>query len=113
MAANIDTRRRLLAIRRLATSFPDRTADERLANIRKLASGEGNPADFRNQTSPDLAERLAAGQASRSPKLAQRRQGALKEDEAAKKRKEDEASRKRKAKSGHDRMESSGLDREG
>jgi hypothetical protein len=112
MAANIETKRRLLAIRRLAMAFPDRTAEERLKTIIGIAKGEIDTMTVRRHTSPDQAERLAAGMASRSPKLAARREGAkvAKSVEVAAAI-EAEEEKKRKKRGGRDRMDESGANR--
>jgi len=108
MATNIETKRKLRAIRRLSASFPDRTADERLVTIEGIASGKVDPSVVRHQTSPDLLERLERGQASRS------RRNALdtrpKEDQEAA-REEEEPEKKRKGSKGKDRQERGGFDR--
>jgi hypothetical protein len=107
MATNIESKRRLRAIRRLSGGFPDRTAEERLAKIAGIATGDLDPADFRHQTSPDLLDRLKAGQASRAP-----RNAADKRPVAEVKAEEREADeKKRKKRGGHDRKEDGGQDR--
>ena len=63
-----DTMRRLAAIRRLARQMPLYNADERLGKIAEVASGKGDVAGvFQMKVGANLAERVAAGQASRSP----------------------------------------------
>jgi len=99
MAATIETKRRLRAIRRLSASFPDRTAEERIKQIEGIASGKLEPKLFRNETSPTLMERLAAGQASRSPRAADQ------------KKPEKKPEKKRKGLGGRDRQERGGLNR--
>ena len=116
MASSIESKRRLRAIRRLSASFPDRTAEERLARIEGIASGAVDPV-VRNTTSPDLMERLAAGQASRSPRTAHdKRPGAKRPADTPRhaddlKRADDPDKKKRKKGGGHDRQESGGLNR--
>jgi hypothetical protein len=110
MSASIESKRKLRAIRRLSASFPDRTAEERLKQIEGIASGKLEPKLVRHQTSPDLMERLAAGQASRSNRTATTRT----EKEAEDKKKADEAAheeKKRKAKATRNRKEEGGHDR--
>ncbi len=100
MATNIETKRKLRAIRRLSASFPNRTAAERLKTIEGIATGKLEPTVVRRATSPDLIERLEAGQASKSPRVG---------DKPAKKK--DEPEKKRKKRGGHDREEKGGLNR--
>ena len=64
-----DSRRRLRAIRRLARSFPAANQVERLETIADIASGKAPPERGTNPVSKDLAERLAAGAASRSARV--------------------------------------------
>ena len=111
MAASIETKRRLRAIRRLSASFPDRTAEERLEKIEGIASGKLEPTVARHGPSSNLMERLAAGQASRSPRISDARRA---KDAAARKAEEGEAEekkRKRGRRGGRDRMERDGLNR--
>ena len=104
MAANIETKRKLRAIRRLSASFPDRTAEDRLVQIEGIASGRLEPTIARHGPSPDLMERLEAGQASRSPRVTD---GRKKKEE-----KETETEEKKRGKrGGRDRMERGGLNR--
>ena len=83
MAASIETRRRLRAIRRLSSGFPDRTAEERLEKIAGIASGKLDPSVARpNRVAPP-------------PVPAE----------------EPEDEKKRKKKGGHDRQERGGMNR--
>lgn len=114
MAASIETKKRLRAIRRLATSFPDRTAEERLAQIEGIANGSLEPKVWRRDMSTNLMERLAAGQASRSPRNAfDKRPGAKRPAVAreAEAETETEEKKKRGKRGGRDRMERDGLNR--
>lgn len=66
--ATQETMRRLAAIRRLARQMPLGTASERLNAIAEVASGKGDVEGvFKADVQNNLAERLEAGQASRSP----------------------------------------------
>ncbi len=106
---------RLRAIRKLSSPVPTRTADDRLKRIVGIASGEISPEMGRITTSPDLLERLAAGQASRSPRIADknrdkasrelRRQQEADKAAEAKRRKGGRGSRDRQEKGGADRSE--------
>ncbi len=110
MATNIETKRRLRAIRRLSASFPDRTADERLEKIAGIAKGDLDPADFRHQTSPDLIERIKRGQASKSVRNALDTRAKLNQDEPEAES-EDEPEKRRKRRGSRDRKEGGGFDR--
>jgi hypothetical protein len=101
-------KQKLRAIRRLSTSFPARTAEERLVQIEGIASGNIPPTMVRRAVSPDMGERLARGQASRSPRnaLDKRKPEAKKDNEA-----ESGEEKKRKRRSGFDRKERGGIDR--
>jgi hypothetical protein len=107
MAATIETRRKLRAIRTLSAPRPDATAEKRLETIEGIASGKIDAGVFVNVTSPTLAARLKAGQESRAPHNAadKRPVTAVKAD----KREEDE--KRRKKRGGHDRKEDGGQDR--
>ena len=66
--ANQETMRRLAAIRRLARQMPLETADKRLGQIAEVAGGKGDvDGVFKSNVQDNLAERIAAGQGSRSP----------------------------------------------
>jgi hypothetical protein len=106
MATNIETKRKLRAIRRLSSCFPDRTAEERLEKIEGIAAGKIDPSVVRRGTSPDQAERLKRGMASRSPRNALD----TKPVQKPKDEKQDEE-KKRKKRGGHDRQEKGGIDR--
>jgi len=95
-AAPVDTKARLRAIRKLASPVPDRTATDRLRRIEGIASGSITPEMGRLTTSPDLLERLAAGQASRSPRVGDKKR----------------EPKEREKRGGRNRMESGGADRE-
>ena len=111
MAASIETKRKLRTIRRLSASFPDRTAEDRLVQIEGIASGKLEPKLFRRQPSPDLMERLAAGQASRSPRIADKRREKDKANAKKKAAEEKKAEKARAEKVGKDRKERGGQDR--
>lgn len=97
-----DTGRRINAVRRLMRSTSPHNRKARLAKIAEIAGGGGDlDACFRAPALPDLAERLAAGQASRSPITGQEPP----EDKASKDEK------KRKKRNTRDRQETSGRDR--
>lgn len=102
MPTNLETKRQLRACRRLAVSYPDRTAAERLARIADIASGKAEPTMGQSAPSPDLAERIAAGQASRAKGNAHDRI----EREAV-----SEAEKKRKKRNTRDRQQKTGRDR--
>lgn len=95
-AASVHVKTQLRAIRRLASPVPDRTAEERLEKIAGIANGTLTPEMGRLTTSPDLMERLRAGQASRSPRVGDPKP---------------EPKPKRAQRAGHDRQERSGTDR--
>lgn len=65
----IENRRRFRAIQRLCNRFPPQTADERLEKIAGIASRSLSPDIAMPPVSADLAERLVAGAASRSPRV--------------------------------------------
>ena len=88
-----DNRRRFRAIRRLCNPYPPQSADERLAQISDIAAGKAPPELVLQPVSKDLAERLAAGAASRSPRMRPKLES------------------KRSEKVTHDRAERSGIDR--
>jgi len=102
MSTNPETKRRLRAVRRLAVSYPDRTATDRLAQIAGIASGETEPVISRPPPSPDLMERVEEGQRSRAKGNAfdRREREAEKEKEAARKKRH---TRDRKQTGGRDR----------
>ena len=102
MPTNPETKRRLRAVRRLAVSYPDRTAEDRLAKIVGIASGDAEPTAGRTPSSPDLLQRIVAGQASRSRGNAHDRR----EREAEK-----EKEKTRKKRGSRDRQETAGRDR--
>ena len=110
---NIDAKRRLRAIRILSSSFPARTAEERLAKIVSLADGTTDPEEVKNSVSPDLGERLEAGQASRSVRMntenAKRQEVQQAREEEAKTTKKKK--RSKKSEDTHDRQETGGFDR--
>ena len=83
-------RRQFKAIRRLANSYPPQGAHERLGKIADIATGDAKPEIEIQPLSADLAERLAKGAASRSPRVGQ---------------KPPVAEQKRKAKKERNRME--------
>lgn len=92
----VNDRNRFKAIRRLCTPYPPDSAGDRLKMIEDVASGKA-PADFRpNVTSADMAQRIADGQASRSPRAGE---------------KPTVSEKKRSEKRGHDRSEKSGTNR--
>ena len=105
MAASIEAKRKLRAIRRLSASFPDRTAEERLKTIAGIADGKIEPTVVRRGTSPDLLERLKAGQASRSPRGAADKQPAKKKAEPKEKKRSESGGKDRKERGGQDRAE--------
>ena len=109
MATNAESKRRLRACRRLAVSYPDRTATDRLAQIADIASGEADPKIARPRSSPDLAERIAAGSASRAKGNAHDRI----EREAAAAKAAQEEEKKRQRRDARDRQQRSGRDRKG
>jgi hypothetical protein len=96
--AGQETMRRLAAIRKLARQMPLENCDERLAKIAEVASGKGDVEGYFKNVQGNLAERLAAGQASVAPITDPR--AAEKEDE-----------KKRKKRGSLDRQERSGRDR--
>jgi hypothetical protein len=104
--ASVETKNRLRTIRRISGPFPDRTAEERLKTIIGVADGTLDPMEGRNKTSPNLLERLAAGQASRSP-----RNAADKRPKAEPKPVEADEEKERKGRRGRDRQERGGIDR--
>lgn len=65
-----DPRKRLMMIRRLASIGQESKFERNLDLIAKIATGEAEPAWPKEDTPSDLAERLAAGLASRSPRNA-------------------------------------------
>jgi len=87
MPTNPETKRRLRAVRRLAVSYPDRTADERLTRIADIASGKAEPTMAQRAQSPDLAERIAMGQKSRAKGNAHDRRDRDAEEDTEKARK--------------------------
>lgn len=106
-----DRSARLRTIRRLASPVPSRTAAERLKTIEDVASGKVSAMAGRPTVSADMAERLKAGQASRSPRNAlDKQKAAQKADEKSATDAEDEE-RKRKRKGDRDRLERGGLNR--
>jgi len=64
-----DNRRRFRAIQRLCSPYPPQSADARLAKISDIAAGKASPELVLQPVSLDLAERLEAGAASRSPRM--------------------------------------------
>ncbi len=98
-----DDRTRLRACRRLARSFPDKTAKERLATIADIATGKAEPTIAKTPLSADVHERIAAGQASRAKGNAK--------DRIAREAKKEEAETKRKQRGTRNRQEMAGLDR--
>jgi hypothetical protein len=97
--ATQETMRRLAAIRRLARQMPLENADKRLAQIAEVASGKGDvDGVFKTNVQNNLAERLEAGMASRSPAT-----GTVEKKEPKK---------KRKLLGGYDREERGGRERE-
>ena len=92
----LENRRRFRAIQRLCNRFPPQTADERLEKIAGIADRSLPPEIAIQPVSADLAERLADGAASRSPRVGQ--QPPVKEQ-------------KRQAKRGRDRQEGGGFNR--
>lgn len=86
--------RRLRAIRRLAHSFPMRSAQERLDTIAQLATGQLAPGAVRKR--PDGAEMVRRLRKAQGQKVAE----------------PEEPEKSRKAKRGRDRMDRGGLDRE-
>lgn len=85
--AGQDTMRRLAAIRRLARQMPLANADERLAQIAEVAGGKGDVAGvFQANVQSNLAERLEAGIASRSPVTGVAPPEPKKEEESKRKR---------------------------
>jgi hypothetical protein len=102
MTATQETMRRLAAIRRLARQMPLENADKRLEQIAEVASGKGDvDGVFKTNVQNNLAERLAAGMASRSPIT-----GAKPKEEP-----KEEPKKKRKLIGGRDREERGGHDR--
>ncbi len=114
MATNLDHKRRLRACRRLAVSYPDRTASERLEKIAGIAAGEIDPGVSRPGSSPDMQERLERGMRSRAKGNAldrikreedaetERRDARIKKEKDEKRRQE-RATRDRNQASGYDR----------
>ncbi len=102
--ASQDTMRRLRAIRRLARQMPLDNADERLVAIAEVAGGKGDvDGVFKSNVQDTLAERLEAGQASRSPITGQ----------PPPKQEDEPEPKKRKLLGGRDRKETSGTIRTG
>jgi hypothetical protein len=98
--ADQETMRRLRAIRVLARQMPLKTADARLARIAEIAGGKGDvPGVFQVNVQRNLAERLAAGQASRAPMPGDKPK--------------EEPKKKRGTVLGFNRKEGGGRDREG
>ncbi len=111
---SIERTRRLRAIRRLSPSFPRHTAAERLEKIEGIANGKTDPSIVRRKPSADLAERLAAGIASRSPRIQDRHKIKDKKKAAFTEREEEKKAtdeKKRKSRLGRDRQERGGQDR--
>ena len=102
MPTNPETKRRLRAVRRLAVSYPDRTAEERLTKIVGIASGETEPTTGRAPSSPDLLDRIAAGQKSRARGNAH---------DHIERRAEEDKETARKKRGTRNRQETSGRDR--
>jgi hypothetical protein len=99
--ATQETMRRLAAIRRLARQMPLESADRRLAQIAEVAGGNGDvDGVFQVKIGNDLAERLEAASASRSP---------MPGDPVDV---EPEPEKQRKSRRGRDRAERGGNDRE-
>ncbi len=92
-----DDRTRLRECRRLARSYPDKTAKERLERIAGVASGKIEPGRAAVGLSADVHERIAAGQASRAKGNAHDR---IKTETKRKKR----GTRNRQERGGHDRI---------
>ncbi len=116
MATNLDHKRRLRACRRLAVSYPDRTASDRLEKIAGIAAGKIDPGVSRPGSSPDMAERIAAGSRSvargnaldriaREEVAENERKAERVKKEKAEKRRQDRASRDRQQGSGRNRAE--------
>jgi len=108
MAANIETKRKLRYIRSISAPFPDRTAEERLERIAGIASGKVELTPVQNRVSPTLMDRLAAGQASRSPRTARDKQPKPKPQPDAE---EGEPEKKRGRLGGRNRKEGGGMNR--
>ncbi len=111
----IERKRRLRAIRRLSPSFPDHTSEDRLEKIEAIASGKADPSIVRRKPSADLAQRLEAGIASRSPRVGDKQTAKKAKAEKARSTPptvavEDDA-KKRKSRLGRDRQERGGQDR--
>ena len=105
--AGQETMRRLRAIRMLARQMPLESADKRLGQIAEVASGKGDvDGVFKSNVQDNLAERLAAGQASVAPIT-----GAGPETRPKKKAEEEEPEKKRSRRGGRDREEKGGFDR--
>ncbi len=100
-----DDRTRLRACRRLARSFPDKTAKERLATIADIAGGKAEPAIAKTPLSSDVHERIAAGQASRAKGNAHDRIKRREIEATA------EADRKRRKRGTRDRQEPTRMNR--
>ena len=83
-------RRQFRAIHRLCNPYPPQGAGDRLKKIADIATGDAKPEIEIQPLSTDLAERLEAGAASRSPRAGQ---------------KPPVVEQKRKAKKERDRME--------
>ncbi len=95
-----ETMRRLAAVRRLARQMPLESAEDRLKAIADVASGKGDVAGyFKSNVQDNLAERLEAGQASRSPITGQEP--------------EKKPEKERKKRGGRDRKERGGENRTG
>jgi hypothetical protein len=106
--ADQTTMRRLAAIRRLARQMPLETADKRLSQIAEVASGKGDvDGVFKENVQNNLAERLEAGMASRSPITG----GKPAKPEPEPEKPEPEPEKKRKKESGYDRIMRGGHDR--
>ena len=106
MPASLEARNRLRVIRRLSKGFPDQTAEARLGQIAKIASGEAPAVIPREPMDKTMAQRIAEGQASRSPKAKDRVRPAPKKKPA-----EDSEPKKRKRLGGRDRKERGGSER--
>jgi hypothetical protein len=99
--ANQETMRRLAAIRRLARQMPLESVDKRLAQIAEVASGKGDvDGVFQSNVQDNLAERIAAAQASRSPMAGDKPPEPKEEPE-----------KERKSLRGRDRAEKGGVNR--
>ena len=104
----VEISQRMRAMRSLVSAHPRASAIQRLAEIHDLSDPKIPFVARRSRTSPDLQERLEAGQKSRSPRISSGKKSEPKKEEADE---EEDAKKKRKRKGDRDRSERAGMNR--